>query len=46
MKNGLVPIRVSREELDALMADAKDAEIRNSRSILRNKKSGAERSRH
>ena len=26
MKNGLVPIRVSREELDALMADAKDAE--------------------
>ncbi len=26
MKNGLVPIRVNREELDALMADAKDAE--------------------
>lgn len=26
MKNGLVPIRVSKEELDALMADAKDAE--------------------
>tara|TARA_B100000676_G_scaffold63517_1_gene62948 strand:- start:273 stop:896 length:624 start_codon:yes stop_codon:yes gene_type:complete len=26
MKNGLVPIRVSREELDALMADAKDFE--------------------
>jgi 3-isopropylmalate/(R)-2-methylmalate dehydratase small subunit len=26
MKNGLVPIRVSREELDALMADAKDTE--------------------
>ena len=40
MKNGLVPIRVSREELDALMADAKDAENPNSRLILRNKKSG------
>ena len=26
MKNGLVPIRVNREDLDALMADAKDAE--------------------
>jgi 3-isopropylmalate/(R)-2-methylmalate dehydratase small subunit len=26
MKNGLVPIRVNRENLDALMADAKDAE--------------------
>ena len=26
MKNGLVPIRVTREQLDALMADAKDAE--------------------
>ena len=26
MKNGLLPIRVSREELDALMADAKDPE--------------------
>ena len=26
MKNGLVPIRVNRAELDALMADAKDAE--------------------
>jgi len=26
MKNGLVPIRVNREDLDALMADAKDTE--------------------
>jgi len=26
MKNGLVPIRVNREHLDALMADAKDVE--------------------